>query len=114
MVFLLLLFSPKSIFYIYKKDKAADECLALVNRSVDFGRRLRLTPMVLIVLPPHYLIRLGILFLSKWRVYDSLIGFGVNLLFFSSFFPFFHFSFFFGLQVGHAKSYINPSISFFF
>jgi hypothetical protein len=43
-----------------------------------------------------------------------LVGFGVNLLFFSSFLPFFHFSFFFGLRVGHAKSYINPSISFFF
>jgi hypothetical protein len=47
--------------------------------------------MVLIVLPPHYLIRLGVLFLSKWRVYDSLVGFGVNLLFFFSFLLFFFF-----------------------
>jgi hypothetical protein len=110
MVFLLLLFSPKGIFYFIKKNKAANECLALVNRSVDFEWRLRLTPMVLIVLPSHYLIRLSVLFLSKWHVYDSLGGFDANLLFF---FSFFHFSFFFGLRVGHAKSYINPSISFF-
>jgi hypothetical protein len=67
-------------------------------------------PVVLMALPPHYLICLGILFpregacMVVQRVCPEM-----TFLFF-----FFSFSFFLGLRTGHAKNHTGPSIYFFF
>jgi hypothetical protein len=65
-------------------------------------------PVVLMALPPHYLICLGILFpregacMVVQRVCPEMA-----FLFF-----FFSFSFFLGLRAGHAKNHTGPSIFF--
>ena len=67
MVFLLLLYISKDIFVFVQiiiKKKVIDTSLAHVDRFIAFGRCVRLTRVVVIVLMPYNLIRLGILFLS--------------------------------------------------
>jgi len=87
---LLLLFHPISIFQFCSNEKTKKLC---INHFVVFWRRVLLTPMVVIVIPPH------IWFVLTYS--SSLDGvylvvrcdFGLKLLFFSFFLSFFSFSF---------------------
>jgi hypothetical protein len=105
--FFVMLFSYWGIFgFVYIKEGC---WRVLVSCSAAFRQHMWLTKVVEINLSPHCLMRLGVIFLPRWRVYDSEVCFGVNW----HFFPFFSFSFFLGLRVGHVKNYISLSISFF-
>ena len=68
---------------------------------------MRLASVIVTVNSPHYLIRIGVLFLSRWRECCTSMWFDLKLLFFS-------FSFFLELCAGYAKNNTNPSIYFFF
>jgi hypothetical protein len=62
MVFLPLLFSPKSIFnfvQIKKKKKLR------VSRFAVFGRHVQMTLVVEIIILSHHMIRLGVICLSR-------------------------------------------------
>jgi hypothetical protein len=54
-----------------------------VSRSAAFWWRVHLTLVIVIIILPHHLIRLNVLFLFGWRVYGGSAWFGSKFIFFS-------------------------------
>ena len=87
MVCLLLLIGLEGIFgfvQIKKNKKTVGVCKSHISRSADFGWHMWLTPVVVMALPPHYLICLGVLFLPGGRMYGGSAGLAGNDFFFPS------------------------------
>jgi hypothetical protein len=65
-----------------KNKKTVGVCKSHISRSADFGWHMWLTPVVVMALPPHYLICLGVLFLPGGRMYGGSAGLAGNDFFF--------------------------------
>lgn len=80
---MLLLFIHEGILIFVQIKKAVNACRACVSHSIAFGRRVRLTPVVLVLLLSYYLIHFDVLLLSRWRVYGGSVWFDTYLFVFS-------------------------------
>ena len=84
MVYLLILFSLKDIFSFCTKNMKQKSSW-LVLHTQQALHNLLAAHAVVTVIPPYHLTHLGILFLSRWRVYGDSAWFGLKLLFYSFF-----------------------------